>query len=208
MGGIMTRARKRAGNNRIQDDAKAAKLPQLLATDPSPDSSPIESKSSSLNRSSSLICSVCLDPPVHPVDLPCRHTFCYLCAKGLYESDTPICSLCRAPIPRGYLKQADQIRRSRSDFEGCVSGVNSWQWFYEGRNGWWKFEQRHNQEIEASFGNQDEQLEALICGHLYIVDFKNMVQYRKDHMGRRRKIKRDVVLARCKGVAGLVVRDS
>ena len=24
---------------------------------------------------------VCLDPPVHPVSLPCGHIFCYLCAK-------------------------------------------------------------------------------------------------------------------------------
>ena len=26
-------------------------------------------------------CSVCLDPPLHPVTLPCGHVFCYLCAK-------------------------------------------------------------------------------------------------------------------------------
>ena len=26
-------------------------------------------------------CSVCLDPPVHPVTLPCGHVFCFLCAK-------------------------------------------------------------------------------------------------------------------------------
>ena len=26
-------------------------------------------------------CCVCLDPPLHPVTLPCGHTFCFLCAK-------------------------------------------------------------------------------------------------------------------------------
>ena len=26
-------------------------------------------------------CSVCLDPPLHPVTLPCGHVFCFLCAK-------------------------------------------------------------------------------------------------------------------------------
>ena len=26
-------------------------------------------------------CPVCLDPPVHPVTLPCGHRFCFLCAK-------------------------------------------------------------------------------------------------------------------------------
>lgn len=204
MGGMVTRAMKRAAQNLSQDDQDSTKVVKSGSPDPLLSGC----SSSSLNRSASLICSVCLDPPVHPVDLPCGHTFCYLCAKGLNASDTPNCSLCRAPIPRGYLKQADQIRRSRSDFEGCLSGVNNWQWFYEGRNGWWKFEQRHNEDIEASYMENADRFESLICGHLYVIDFKDMVQYRKDQLGRRRKIKRDVVLAQCKGVAGLVVKDS
>ena len=29
-------------------------------------------------------CSVCLEPPLHPVTLPCGHVFCFLCAKVRY----------------------------------------------------------------------------------------------------------------------------
>ena len=54
-------------------------------------------------------------------------------------------------------------------------------------------------------------IELLICGHLYVIDFKNMVQYRKNQGfgggGRKRKIKRDILTASCKGVAGLVAKD-
>ena len=30
-------------------------------------------------------CSVCLEPPLHPVTLPCGHMFCFLCAKVSYH---------------------------------------------------------------------------------------------------------------------------
>lgn len=30
-------------------------------------------------------CSVCLEPPLHPVTLPCGHVFCFLCAKVRYR---------------------------------------------------------------------------------------------------------------------------
>ena len=30
-------------------------------------------------------CSVCLEPPLHPVTLPCGHVFCFLCAKVRYK---------------------------------------------------------------------------------------------------------------------------
>ncbi len=35
-----------------------------------------------------------------------------------------------------------------------------------------------------------------------------MAQYRKDMPDRKRKIKRDVVFAQCKGVAGLVPKNN
>jgi len=43
------------------------------------------------------VCSVCLDPPVHPVALPCKHVFCFLCVKGLVHSEdtNSECTLCR-----------------------------------------------------------------------------------------------------------------
>ena len=158
------------------------------------------------------VCSICLEKPVHPVQLECKHEFCYLCAKGLTESASPICSLCRAPISRGYIKKPELVRRTASDLALDAEGSSPWQWFYEGKNGWWKFETRNNEEIEEGFGqNQEGSIELLICGHLYVIDFKNMVQYRKNQGfgggGRKRKIKRDILTASCKGVAGLVAKD-
>ena len=43
-----------------------------------------------------------------------------------------------------------------------------------------KFDQRNNEEIEKSFKEGKDRIELLICGHLYVIDFTNMQQYRKD----------------------------
>lgn len=45
--------------------------------------------------------------------------------------------------------------------------------------------------------------EMLIAGFLYVADLENMVQYRRNEHGRRRRMKRDVVDILKKGVAGL-----
>ena len=94
-----------------------------------------------------------------------------------------------------------------------------WQWMYEGRNGWWLYDERTSQEIEKSFKNNELRCELLIAGFLYIVgklalikwvlsksflsDFEHMLQYRRNDPSRRRKIKRDASSAPKKGVAGL-----
>ncbi len=84
--------------------------------------------------------------------------------------------------------------------------VSILQWFYEGRDGWWKFEVRHNRELEEAFHGGLNMYETLICGHVYTIDFSRMIQFRKDFPSKQRKIKRDVVLAECKGVAGMVLK--
>ena len=43
----------------------------------------------------------------------------------------------------------------------------------------------------------------LIAGAVYIIDLKNKIQYQKNRNWRRREIKRDVVTASRKGVAGM-----
>ena len=35
-------------------------------------------------------------------------------------------------------------------------------WFYEGRNGWWQYDERTNRILETSFENGEEQIEVLI----------------------------------------------
>lgn len=76
-------------------------------------------------------------------------------------------------------------------------------WYYEGRNGWWQYDERTSRELEEAFAKGKKSTEMLIAGFLYVADLENMVQYRRNEHGRRRKIKRDVVDIPKKGVAGL-----
>ena len=91
-----------------------------------------------------------------------------------------------------------QVASTTSGNENC--------WYYEGRNGWWKFDERSNEDLETLYAeNPDDKIELLICGHLYVIDFEANVQFRKDGTGRVRRIKRDKRDLPAKGVAGLIV---
>jgi len=157
-------------------------------------------------------CAVCLDQPLHPVTLPCSHIFCYLCAKGLTRQagSLPTCSLCRKDIPEGYLESAQVLAKASRDLDDTLDlqqgDDKGWQWFYEGRNGWWKFEERNNEELEENFSLGQKVFETMICGNLYIIDFQAMEQFQKGYPNRKRKIKRDLKTSYCKGVAGLQKR--
>ena len=90
--------------------------------------------------------------------------------------------------------------------EGCkepAENAERYQWYYEGRNGWWQYEESSSAELEKAHKDGKRSYELLIAGFQYFVDFENMVQFRKTEPGRRRRIKRDVVDAEKKGVAGL-----
>ena len=78
-----------------------------------------------------------------------------------------------------------------------------WQWVYEGRNGWWLYDERTSLEMEKCYKRGDNSCELLIAGFLYIIDFEHMLQYRRNDPSRRRRIKRDLASAPKKGVAGL-----
>jgi len=157
-------------------------------------------------------CAVCLDQPVHPVTLPCSHIFCYLCAKGLTRQagNLATCSLCRNSIPEGYLESAHVLAKASLDLDDSLpleaGEAQGWQWFYEGRNGWWKFEERNNEELEENYSLGQKIFETMICGNLYIIDFQTMEQCQKGFPNRKRKIKRDLKTSSCKGVAGLQKR--
>lgn len=48
-------------------------------------------------------CSVCLQPCLQPVQLPCQHIFCFLCLKGFaYRSKK--CALCRREVLLKYFE--------------------------------------------------------------------------------------------------------
>ncbi|GFX77984.1 e3 ubiquitin-protein ligase RNF146, partial [Trichonephila clavipes] len=143
-------------------------------------------------------CAICLQPCIQPVQLPCSHVFCYLCVKGVtYQSKR--CAMCRQEIPVNYLDNPLLISAAQSSvaFEG------SYQWFYEGRNGWWQYDDRTSLEIETAYKNGEQQCEVLIAGLLYIIDFQKNLQMRRCDSYRRRRIKRDLVSVPKKGIAGI-----
>ena len=45
---------------------------------------------------------ICLEAPVDPIELPCKHSYCRGCVAELREKGvSQACPLCRAPLPPG-----------------------------------------------------------------------------------------------------------
>ncbi len=169
-------------------------------------------------------CAVCLQSSIHPVKLPCRHIFCFLCVKGV-TIQSRRCPICRREIPSNYLEHPNLVEVS--DVEPDVNSVSEREedqeatggqeenseaiaeddhkWFYQGRNGWWEYDKRTAQELEHYHKKGDKSCELLIAGFLYSIDFEQMLQCRRNEPHRRRQIKRDLAtnVADKKGVAGI-----
>nr|XP_033795529.1 E3 ubiquitin-protein ligase RNF146 [Geotrypetes seraphini] len=145
-------------------------------------------------------CAICLQTCVHPVSLPCKHVFCYLCVKGASWLGKR-CALCRQEIPEDFLDKPTLL--SPEELKAASRGSGEYAWYYEGRNGWWQYDERTSKELEEAFSKGKKSTEMLIAGFLYVADLENMIQYRRNEHGRRRKIKRDIIDIPKKGVAGL-----
>uniref|UniRef100_A0A1Y1MDW2 E3 ubiquitin-protein ligase n=1 Tax=Photinus pyralis TaxID=7054 RepID=A0A1Y1MDW2_PHOPY len=145
-------------------------------------------------------CAVCLQPCIHPAQLPCGHIFCFLCVKGI-ANQSKRCAMCRQEIPRDFIEHPKLLHGPEA-VEGFDGG---YQWFYEGRNGWWQYDPRTNEDIEEAFKLNYSQFQILICGETYVIDFENKVQYPKKNPSRKRFIKRDTSdnIANFKGIAGI-----
>ena len=90
-------------------------------------------------------------------------------------------------------------------FSQSIERYLSFRWFYEGRNGWWEYDERTAQELEHHHKKGDKNCELLIAGFLYSIDFENMLQCRRNEPHRRRQIKRDLStnVDNKKGIAGI-----
>ena len=116
--------------------------------------------------------------------------------------------MCRREVPADYLLNPELLDKldlhsvTEKGFDDDETG-ECWQWVYEGRNGWWLYDERTSLEMEKCYKRGDNSCELLIAGFLYIIDFEHMLQYRRNDPSRRRRIKRDLASAPKKGVAGL-----
>lgn len=77
-------------------------------------------------------CAVCLQPCVHPAELPCHHVFCYLCVKGV-ANQSKRCPMCRHEIPQDFLERPRLVELD--ELVKNVETTEEYRWFYEGRNG-------------------------------------------------------------------------
>ena len=171
----------------------------------------------------SLECAVCLQTCVHPVQLNCDHIFCFLCVKGV-TTQSKRCPMCRREILPGYLEKPNLVVPSDPEIDKVSMQHDRYSWFYEGRNGWWEYEERAAAELEEGYSRaihtdneqagtlsgDNNKYELLIAGFLYTIDFEQMIQYRRNEPHRQRKIKREKIqnVADCKGVAGLRIKPN
>lgn len=109
--------------------------------------------------------------------------------------------MCRQVIPHDFVERPELVPEPTPRQEVAFEG--GYQWFYEGRNGWWQYDERTSAELEAASKREARRCEVLIAGFIYTIDFDQMVQMRRDHPSRRRRIKRDLVTIAKKGIAGI-----
>lgn len=148
-------------------------------------------------------CAVCLQPSLHPVQLPCRHVFCFLCVKGV-ASRSRRCALCRQEIPPDFFIRPNLL--PHEDLNQTVVFDEGYQWYYEGVNGWWQYDARTSLDLESHHKKGDRTCELLIAGFIYVIDFENMVQYQQRDRTKKRRIKRDLInIPGKKGIAGLKI---
>ncbi|CAK1586177.1 unnamed protein product [Parnassius mnemosyne] len=147
-------------------------------------------------------CGVCLEKYNHPTKLPCGHIFCFLCVKGI-AIQSKKCAMCRTEIPHDYLNNPVLLDNIPCEKNSTDCRTHDYQWYYEGRNGWWKYDERSNCDLEAAFIRGDKQCKLLLAGALYHVDFEKNLQVRQNDQTRRRRVRRDTPTLPSKGIAGI-----
>ncbi|KAG9509593.1 pncA, partial [Fragariocoptes setiger] len=161
-------------------------------------------------RQPALACSICYnDPPKNAVKLSCGHLFCFFCIKGSYENGNYRCPYCRAQIDESFFNTTNvsviggtQIPTANSDGS---------YWFYEAGQPrtWWMYDADTTKVIERAYSTGTQFFEVFIAGFTYVIDFQQMIQYRKDGDTRKRAVRRDrpQALDDIRGVAGLMNDD-
>lgn len=157
-------------------------------------------------RSVPMECPICLQTCIHPARLPCGHIFCFLCVKGVAYKNRR-CAMCRREIPVRFLEHPQLVNGVEDLFKSTPTD-DGYQWYYEGRNGWWQYDERTTQDIEEAYKKGEKSCTILVAGYVYAVDFDAMLQQRQNDMSRRRRVKRDLDSIPKKGVAGLRIDEA
>lgn len=137
--------------------------------------------------------------------VPCGHTFCFLCVKGIRNPKK--CALCREEFSLDSI-DSRLVELEIANNNSSSSSDSNYHWFYEGRNGWWRYDNRTSVEIEEAHLKQEKTVNVQVAGYVYVIDFEKMLQFRHNGQSRKRKIKRELASTpkkdlNIKGVAGL-----
>ena len=102
----------------------------------------------------------------------CRHTFCFLCIKGIRSSSAQKkCALCRIDFSLEALEQELAfVSEATNDQPEQLA-----QWFYSGKsgNGWWQYDDRTSKDIEEAFEDPEKKSVVIsIVGFMYKIDFE------------------------------------
>ncbi|CAJ0920563.1 unnamed protein product, partial [Mesorhabditis belari] len=82
-------------------------------------------------------------------------------------------------------------------------------WVYKARgNGWWRYDPRTEKDINDACRLGKQKCEVNTCGMTFVIDFQEMVQYRKDTPDVQREISRadgeqDLTRMQIRGIAGV-----
>ncbi|XP_026848462.1 E3 ubiquitin-protein ligase rnf146 isoform X1 [Drosophila persimilis] len=180
--------------------------PSPVATATNGETGPPAFDGASGTESAPLECAVCLQTCIHPARLPCGHIFCFLCIKGVAYKNRR-CAMCRREIPTEFLDNPTLVN-GIEDIWATRATEDGYQWYYEGRNGWWQYDYRTSQDIEEAFKKGEKSCSILVAGYVYVVDLEQLVQQRQNEPTRCRRVKRDLATIPKKGVAGLRIEGN
>lgn len=74
--------------------------------------------------------------------------------------------------------------------------------------GWWQYDERTMNDLEREYSSNKPTCQLLVAGHIYIVDFSQMIQYRSNNRNISRRIRREQNSLEKRGVAGIRLTTS
>lgn len=141
------------------------------------------------------------------------------CTASRIGNNNGLCPLCRTPIPSNYFIRPRIVRHASEGSQSAqwasasesadtpdADAADSSAWSYQGRNGWWLFDERTQMQLRQAKRSGQQRLDVQVAGSCYTIDLLEMVQYRRDNPASKRRIRvgtADISDKSIKGVAGV-----